>query len=378
MTGDEPSVTVRAVTSAVRQQPLYIAMMICVVLSILNMRGGLLVVPGDDTNARSSMPWRSLENADRLDASQQISFMLDAGRTKPTFRKPMNHQRHRVRNETIVVGLANKAYVEVAILWYRRMEEVGYTTHRILAADMKTAWIAEELGLRYDDLSTYTKSMVPSCPNFSEDANNWDKKTYLFAARWIYVRQKLSEGFHVVLTDVDAVYNYVETLSMFEAQPYDHITAYADKMPANVFRQTGFTICGCFNWMRSTPSMIEYLDMFLSNCGCDYDKNVNGQCKCGCDDQVTMNSMLFYQMDMAWDVYEGGKDGLFRRNSTTGVSQRTGQRIKVLDRSFVYRGDKNNTCSKGNWITFPKTSNATESKMDQMKRLMGNCPLQKG
>ncbi|KAL3911433.1 MAG: hypothetical protein SGARI_001650 [Bacillariaceae sp.] len=205
------------------------------------MRGGVLVVPGG-VDSTSDVPWRSLGD-DRLDASKQLSLMLDTGKTKSSLKIPTPTPQHpQLRNETVIVGLANKAYMEVAILWYRRMEEAGFVTHRILAADMKTAWICEELELRYDILTSYTKSVVPSCPNFQDNANGWEKKVYLFAARWIYVRQKLKEGYHVLLTDVDAVYNYFEPPSTFEAQPFDHIAAYADKMPANVFRQTEWTM----------------------------------------------------------------------------------------------------------------------------------------
>jgi hypothetical protein len=184
------------------------------------------------------------------------------------------------------------------------------------------------------------------------------------------------EGYHVLLTDVDAVYNFNSPIQELENGEYDHYTAYANSMPEWIFKQTGYTVCGCFNWMRSTPQMIRYLDMFLSNCGCVYEKNNNGQCKCGCDDQITMNSMLFYQLDMVWDPYEGGMDGPFFRNDMTGYSQRTGHRIKILDRHFVYRGHPNNTCPDGNWVTFPKAVDATPKK-EQMKDLLGNCPLSK-
>jgi hypothetical protein len=60
----------------------------------------------------------------------------------------------------------------------------------------------------------------------------------------------------------------------------------------------------------------------------------------------------------------------------TGYSQRTGHRIKILDRHFVYRGHPNNTCPEGNWVTFPKAVDATPKK-EQMKDLLGNCPLSK-
>jgi hypothetical protein len=368
-------ITVRSATTAMKQQSLRTAMIICFVLSVFNVRGGMLTFT-ENKDFAYDLPWISSFESNRLDTSNQLSVLV-ANKKNAAFASPSQEQ-HQLKNETIIVGLANNAYVEVAILWYRRMTEVGFNTHRILAADMKTAWICEELELRYDDLATFTKAVVPSCPSYKENANGWDKKTYLFAARWIYVRQKLKEGYHVLLTDVDAVYNYNVPLSKFETEPFDHITAYADKMPANVFRQTGFTICGCFNWLRSTPGMIEFLDMLLSNCGCIAEQNVKGKCKCGCDDQVTMNSMFFYQMDMNWDPYKGSTNGEFLQNSMTGASQRTGQRIKVLDRNFVHRGHKNNTCTTGNWLTFPKTSNATEPKLDQMQRLLGNCPLRKG
>jgi hypothetical protein len=284
------------------------------------------------------------------------------------------------KNETIIVGLANKAYANVAILWYRRMTDVGYDNHLILAADKATAWICEELDIRYDDLSKFTNPIAPSCSRGQFGLNEWSRKTHLFAARWIYVRQKLLEGYHVLLTDVDAVYNYNAPISRLEQGDYDHYTSYADKMPEHIFQQVGFTICGCFNWMRSTPSMIQYLDLFLSNCGCkaedqhnkDKGKNV---CKCRCDDQVAINSMLYYQLDMDWDPYEGTVSGDFFQNSLTGISRRTGQRIQVLDRNFVFRGNNKNTCTKGNWITFPKTSNKTETKFEQMNRLLANCPV---
>jgi hypothetical protein len=368
---------------------LYGALMIGVFLSVVNLREGMELF-ADHSNHVHDMSVRRKTSTtldDYVFSPPSRSHWLFSGGTNhthetitPPSRRLGNHfpslQLPQSRNETIIVGLANRAYMEVAILWYRRMTEAGFHNHRILAADQTSAWICEELGLRYDNLSKFTHTVVPSCHSSQTGHTGWRNKIFLFAARWIYVRQKLLEGYNVLLTDVDSVYNFHTPLSRLESDNYDHITAYADKMPLNVFQQTGFTVCGCFNWMRSTPSMIQYLDLFLANCGCTVEKNVNGTCKCGCDDQVTMNSMLFYQLDMVWDPYTGRMDDNdeFFQDSITGVSQRNGQRIKVLDRGLVYRGNRRNTCQEGNWITFPK-SNGTETKMEQMKQLLGNCPL---
>jgi hypothetical protein len=363
------------------QSTLYIAMMISVILSLMNLRGGMVMFT-DDVHLNPA--------TSREASSVQPYYVSDVSKQNHSIRLPIEIQNQPKRpdrsfrikptkNETVVVGLANKAYASVAILWYRRMTEVGFDTHRILAADKATAWICEEHEIRYDDLSKFTQASVPSCSHGQFARNDWSRKTYLFAARWIYVRQKLLDGYHVLLTDVDAVYNDVAPISRLEQSGYDHYTAYANKMPEHIFQQVGFTICGCFNWMRSTPSMIQFLDLFLSNCGCkagSHHDESRSSCKCHCDDQVTMNSMLFYQLDMEWEHYEGTMNGEFFQNSMIGISRRTGQRIKVMDRSFVFRGHHNNTCTKGNWITFPKTSNKTEPKIDQMKRLLANCPFE--
>jgi Nucleotide-diphospho-sugar transferase len=358
---------------------LHIAMAICVILSLLNLRGGSIIFPEasrEISNAYNDYPdgiptstsykSKAIYNSQHYQKSQIDDGFLQLQPTK---------------NETIIIGLANKDYASVAILWYRRMTAAGFTNHRILAADKPTAWICEELDFRYDDLSKYTRPIVPACSPGYFDKDQWNRKTYLFVARWIYVRQKLLEGYHVLMTDVDAVYNYNEPVSKLEEGDFDHYTAYANKMPAHIFQQLGFTICGCFNWMRSTPSMIHFLNLFLSNCGCTSQPTPrqgsnNATCTCACDDQVTMNSMFFYQLDMVWDPYRGSKKGEFLQNSLTGTSQRTGQRIKILDRNFVFRGHDDNICTQGNWITFPKTSNETETKVEQMNRLLGNCPLQ--
>jgi hypothetical protein len=289
---------------------------------------------------------------------------------------------HAVRGETIIVGMANRAYVDVSVMWYQRMTALGYDNHLILAADRSTAWVCQQLGMRYDLLENVTTPIIPACDtdtNKNMATDEWRKKMLMFASRWMYVRQKLIEGYHVLLSDVDSVYNdRVDMKGLFEDRPYDHYASYADMMPINVFQQTGFTICGCFNWMRSTPSMIHFLDLLLGNCGCTHEKNNNGICKCGCDDQVTMNSMMYYQMDMIWDEYKGSMDSTskFLQNAMTGVSRKTGQRIRVVDRSFVYRGHKGNTCPAGNFVTFPRANN-TEPKLEQMKVLEKNCPMKR-
>ncbi|KAG7343268.1 nucleotide-diphospho-sugar transferase [Nitzschia inconspicua] len=364
---------------------LKLVMVICIILVMFNVRGGFLAFPEDNFLGLTAsirfvpgaydLPVESffnLSNANdgrvTVNSSQEILNGLDKNNNILLRLQPL-------KNKTIIVGLANKAYAPVAMLWYRRMTEAGFTNHRILAADKPTAWVCDEHKMRYDMLWRYTRPLIPSCHPGLFDKDGWRKKLYFFAARWIYVRQKLLEGYHVLMTDVDSVYNYMEPVLTVDQGSYDHYTAYADKMPLSVFQKTGFTICGCFNWMRSTPSMIQFLDSFLSQCGCSTQAQ-NNTCECGCDDQVTINSMLLDQLDMKWDLYEGGKSGEFRQHSMTGVSQRMGQRIKIADRSFVFRGHPNNTCSKGNWITFPKSLNKTETKSEQMNRLLGNCPLQ--
>jgi hypothetical protein len=362
---------------------LYVAAVIIATLSILNIRGGLVMFTED---IHLTTPTSREASSANPDYSRDLS-----GPIHPALLLPRNEFQNRqyqsdvsfllqpTKNETIIVGLANKSYASVAILWYRRMTEAGFHTHRILAADKATAWICEELEIRYDELSKYTRPIGPPCSSGQFSQNDWSRKTHLFASRWIYVRQKLLEGYHVLLTDVDAVYNYHGPISTLEQGNYDHYTSYANKMPEHIFQQVGFTICGCFNWMRSSRSMIHFLNLFLSNCGCNaggHDGKDKNTCKCRCDDQVTINSMLFYQLDMEWESYQGTMNGEFFQNGRTGISHRTGQRIKVLDRSLVYRGHNNNTCTDGNWITFPKTNNKTETKLEQMKRLLANCPLE--
>jgi hypothetical protein len=88
--------------------------------------------------------------------------------------------------------------------------------------------------------------------------------------------------------------------------------------------------------------------------------------------------MLYDQLNIKWEDNNRqlDKGGKFFKYGKTGVSQKTGHRIKIFDREYVYRGHPNATCPSDNWVTFPKgNEEESESKLSVMKKLETNCPL---
>jgi hypothetical protein len=56
------------------------------------------------------------------------------------------------RSNTKIVGFSDANYKEVAWRWYRRIEDLGYTTHAVVTNNKEAALFFEKEGMRYDRL----------------------------------------------------------------------------------------------------------------------------------------------------------------------------------------------------------------------------------
>lgn len=130
------------------------------------------------------------------------------------------------------------------------------------------------------------------------------------------------------------------------------------RYPVPIFDQFGFVVCSGFQFLRSSPETLRFLDLVLQKC--------NGY---KCDDQVTYNNVLFFDLDIQWDNYDSpNHEGALRVSSNirendgllvesaTGRSRVTNHTIKIWDRDFAWRlsGDIPEKCpSMNNWVGMP-------------------------
>eukprot|EP00592_Proboscia_alata_P000465 CAMPEP_0194369594 /NCGR_PEP_ID=MMETSP0174-20130528/17914_1 /TAXON_ID=216777 /ORGANISM="Proboscia alata, Strain PI-D3" /LENGTH=481 /DNA_ID=CAMNT_0039146637 /DNA_START=45 /DNA_END=1490 /DNA_ORIENTATION=- len=271
------------------------------------------------------------------------------------------------RNQTKILGFSDFGYKEIAVRWYTELSQLGYTEHVIVALDDETVEYLKAKnnalgGIRYDRLHQNSSSLVAICESdrryqaMSVGRQDQRIRRRMFGSRWHYVLAQLEAGFHVLLTDVDNVFNFHKPLSEMEESTYDVYHAYAgtiDTFPRNLYKIMGFTVCGGMSWLRSTPGVIDYVRAITAKCGC-----LQLDCNCYCDDQVVLNNYVYQHY--VWDRKTVTVPWLLKEmqwEGYTGYSNATnGHRVKIWDRDVAYRAEfDEELCpdSVRNWIAMP-------------------------
>ena len=165
-----------------------------------------------------------------------------------------------------------------------------------------------------------------------------------------FTMDMLKNGTHVLVTDIDNIFNRYVPLHGFLEEGFDVYHAYEMKFPKHFYFRNRFVVCGGHSFFRASPETMRYMEFVLNDC--DSDK---------CNDQVVLNRVLFNSLDVKWDngdpnharalrINATGDDGSSpekQRNkaennyllveSATGRSRVTNHTIKIWDRDFAWR-----------------------------------------
>lgn len=183
----------------------------------------------------------------------------------------------------------------------------------------------------------------------------------MFGSRWFYILKELNLGYHVLITDVDNLFQKYKAMQDFEESIYDIVHTFCGEInafPQYVYNRLGFTVCGGMSWLRSTTSVIEFVSELARRCGCL--KEIG--CDCFCDDQVTINRMYLegpfrgvwnqkpHQKIIARTTEEMYWDGF------DGVCPKTGHKLLILDRNTAWRGTmrEDMKCPNNTWVAMPQ------------------------
>jgi hypothetical protein len=285
-------------------------------------------------------------------------------------------------SRTKIVGYADYLYKEHAIRWYRRLESLGYNNHYVGAFDAEASAYFRQHQIRHEfvqhgadnassticdahDLINLKKGKGKK--HYSHEGMTESKRKQLyrrriFASRWRHVLDQLRQGHHVLLQDVDNIFNRFVDMATFEVGVFDAIHAFSGGVPSfprNIFYITGFNICGGMSWLRSSPGVIELVEELVKRCGCSMQRL---NCSCICDDQVVLNSLV--QTDdtykYTWDrkyPKPGSTDEQLRNGGLTGYCNQTKHKVQILDHhtAWNHRGipSSRDKCPKDNWIAMP-------------------------
>jgi hypothetical protein len=259
--------------------------------------------------------------------------------------------------KTEIVAFCNYNFRSVALTWYRRMSQLGYTTHVVVATDPPMVeFLRTKTDFRYQVLvHEPLPKDVESQPRKKKDHSILK---LLMAVRWKFLLQKLESGIHVLLTDVDNVFNrYIDMEDeLVRKDPsIDLYHAYATKFPPKIFQQQGFVVCSGMSWWRASPAAIRFSRIIHQACGIM------------CDDQRVLNALLVAEekLGMTWhwtpqalqsritDADDNRILGL-PTIGITGTSNVTLHKAGIWDRDFAYRGPIEETqCPKNNWVSMP-------------------------
>ena len=318
---------------------------------------------------------------------------------------------------TKIVAVTDIQYSQIALEWYQKLSNLGYTTHVIVAADDESLSFFQQQQQHQQNqqyqtrTNTNTTTQTSTSPNtniirveplIDPTSSNWpiaagqprQLRLRIFATRWVYILGQLKNGHHILLTDADNIFLRYMPMSIMETSNYDVYHSYCADYPVR-FVSMGFVVCGGMTWLRSSKESIRYVESILQQCGWDGMDNDDGAELYGnpanisrantiatpaeyyppvlpmkakaakCDDQQVINSKFFSNtLNYTWDTNENtlGKpkveDG-FWKSEASGQSLVTGHRFKLWSVDTCYRGSvdgsKEGRCpdSKLNWVAMP-------------------------
>lgn len=272
---------------------------------------------------------------------------FEFGKTNFTFNISSTNRYSRTK----ILGFADYNYREYALRWYRRLSDLGYSEHVVVAVDHAAVdfFRKHHTTIRWEELP------YKPCTTWNEDSRIYRRQ--IFGRRWKYVLDQLKKGHSVLITDVDNVFRRHFAMEKLEQSEYDIFHAYSTSYPTDVFEEMGFTVCGGMAWLRSDSKVKRFVRTLVNKCNClELDTSEELCNKCYCDDQIALNEMLWKgKHKVNWDREMSKPANLsdFPYDGMAGVSTTTKHRIKVWDRSFAYRAKMPNECPIDNWVAMP-------------------------
>lgn len=253
-----------------------------------------------------------------------------------------------------IIAFTDSHYVALAKVWYKRLSSLGYTEHYIVCVDEKSY---KKLSIEDNNYRLIQRYIID--PDYARPIVGFSRQ--LYSLRLQFTLEMLQDGTHVLLTDLDNIFNTYVPLVRFLEEQTDIIHAYEMKYPTNLYQQNGFVVCAGHQFLRASPATIAYLrDEVLGDCF-----KVNN-----CDDQVRYNIALS-NLQMRWDPEPTGDDRLKissnnPENDGLLVEGLTGSallandtlRIKIWERNFAWRLRANDIPEKcppkdTNWVAMP-------------------------
>ena len=207
---------------------------------------------------------------------------------------------------TKILGFVTRGYILNGLLWYRRLEALGYTTHELVAVDSDAAAAFEKAGFRYSKLKYPLSVTNKALEDFPQLIVKYRRE--LFARRWYHIYELLlnneTNNYSYLLTDVDNIWNRHLPLETLEKSDFDMFLAYSNAYPQDIFYQQGFTVCGGMGWFRNSVRVKETIAGLLRWCKCQIESPTIRAKQCFCDDQVTLNSMFHPEVNYSGVVID--------------------------------------------------------------------------
>ena len=250
-----------------------------------------------------------------------------------------------------IIAFADKHYVALAKVWYERLSSLGYNTHYIVCVDDHSFKKLSQGNYRL--IQRYVTN-----PDYAHPVVGFGRQ--LYSLRLQFTLEMLQNGTHVLVTDVDNIFNRYISLAAILKEPFHLFHAYEMKYPTYLFQERGFVVCAGHQFLRSSPATISYLrDEVLADC---FKTST-------CDDQVRYNVAL-HKLNVNWNKNPFGEDRIKISSNNTendgllveelqGTTHNMGDsklRIKIWNRDFAWRlsNDLPEKCpSKDNWVSMP-------------------------
>jgi hypothetical protein len=342
-------------------------------------QGGLLLLVNYDAEAKDysyldfgNSLWENAGNYTLpvVSANSSVSIELESSKTAALL------QSQPATSKTKIVAVADINYKDVVALWYHQLTKIGYATHQIVCADTECHQHFQDQGMRVDTLIHINSSNWPL-----RKGRMQQYRRRLFATRWVYVLRQLEQGHHVLLTDADNIFLTHKRMESLEESSIDVYHAYGGGFPVR-FQNMGFTVCGGMVWIRSCPGTIQWVKVFLKQCGWDGGTSDIARC----DDQQVLNSLFFTNiLNMTWTYNTPAIVNASRiwKPRLAGTSRLTGHRLEIWDVNEAYRGSvcgENGTCPENPWVSMPGNSlssfkgmSAYEEKLMRVKDFYECC-----
>lgn len=257
-----------------------------------------------------------------------------------------------------IIAFTDSHYVALAKVWYKRLSSLGYTEHYIVCVDEKAYKKLSTEDSNYRIIQRYIID-----PDYARPIVGFSRQ--LYSLRLQFTLEMLQNGTHVLITDLDNIFNTYVPLVRFLEEQHDIIHAYEMKYPTNLYQQNGFVVCAGHQFLRASPATIVYMrDEVLGDCF-----KVNN-----CDDQVRYNTALS-NLHMQWDPEPTGddrlkisstipdNDGLLVEGLTGSalLANDTTLSIKIWNRDFAWRLRSDDIPEKcppkdTNWVAMPTVS----------------------